>query len=87
MANKKRSAVSRFNYHKARATDRTITENKRIYSRNWIDGFTDKHARQNYSAVCSEISAKKGRMSKTYSVILNGYRNGLKAQIERGKTK
>lgn len=87
MAKKKRSVATRFNFHKARATDRTVTENKRIYSRNWLDGFTDNHARQNYSAVCSEIAAKKGKISKAYSVMLNGYRNGLKAQIERGKRK
>lgn len=82
--NKKRYTVAdRAAYHRARSSNANISENKKLYSRNWLDGFSDPHAKSNYPAVCSEIQRKKGQMSKEYSVSLFGYKNGLKAKLAK----
>jgi hypothetical protein len=80
---KKLSVSTRFRFHSARLNDKTVTKNKRLYSREWIDGYTDSHPRENYFAVCSEIKRKRGRISKEHSIMLNGFRNGLKAQLNK----
>ena len=80
-----RTIAERVNYHTKRLNSAKATENQKIYSRNWLDGFYDRHADVNYSAVCSEISAKKGRMSRAYSINLHAYRNGAKAQLDNKK--
>lgn len=82
MAKKKYSAASRERYHKSRVNSNNVSKNKKLYSREWLDGFTDPHAAQNYQCVCSEIKSKKGHVSRDYSIILHGYRNGLKAQLD-----
>ena len=85
MAKKRKqySPAARANYHKRRMNNSAVSEGKRVYSKNWVEGFTDSHAKTNYNAVLTEISAKKGRMSKDYAAVLYGYKNGLKAQLEK----
>ncbi|MDE7215817.1 MAG: hypothetical protein K2O08_03320 [Clostridia bacterium] len=83
--NKKRKkfAVSRrYAYHNKRLNDRNISENKRIYSKQWIDGYNDPYVKTNYDAVCDEIQRSKGKISRNYSIVLNGYKNGLKARLK-----
>lgn len=82
MAKRKYSVSSRVAYHRARANSSKTSVRKKAYSLNWLDGYTDTHARNNYAAVCSEISRKKGHMTRNERVMLYGYRNGLKAQLE-----
>lgn len=83
MAKKNYAIEQRARYHKERVDNQKVSENKRYYSRNWLDGYTDSRAENNYRAVCSEISAKKGHMSKEHSIMLNGYKNGLKAKLSK----
>ena len=89
MARKRYSIKDRAAYHKSRMDDSTISVNKRSYSRQWMDGFTDKHPRENYLAVRDEIRFEKSRgpMSKDKKLLLYGYRNGLKAQLDRNTGK
>ena len=87
MARERYSIKDRAAYHKSRMDDSTISVNKRSYSRHWMDGFTDKHPSDNYRAICAEIRAKKGRMSSTDRRLFYGYRNGLKAQLDRNAGK
>ena len=89
MARKRYSIKDRAAYHKSRMTAEGIGGYKQYYSLRWIEGFTDKRPRENYQAVCANIRAKKSRgpMSKDEKVILYGYRNGLKAQLDRNAGK
>lgn len=80
---KKYTVEQRANFHKRRVNNTKVSENKQCYSRNWLDGYTDTHAENNYKAVCAEIKQKKGHVSKPYSIVLHGYRNGLKAQLDK----
>lgn len=79
---KKYSVSERVDYHKKRVQDPKVSEGKKIYSREWLGGFNDKHAENNYAAVCSEIQKRKGHMPRQAAVVLFGYRNGLKAKIQ-----
>ena len=83
MAKRRYSVEARAAYHRARVDSRNISANKKFYSRNWLDGFTDKHPYENYQAVCSEISRKKKNASRNVRISLYGYRNGLKAQLDK----
>ena len=83
MAKRKYSVSSRVAYHRARANSSKTSVRKKAYSLNWLDGYTDRYARDNYAAVCSEISRKKGKLTRNERAMLYGYRNGLKAQLEK----
>lgn len=85
MAKKRYNLNDRLKFHKNRVNNPNISEGKRIYSRHWLDGFTDSHAKNNYSAICCEIDRKKGRCSRTESIVLHGYKNGLKANLDSRK--
>ena len=85
MAKKRYSVQARAAYHEKRMNDSKVSKKKRDYSRFWIDGYNNKYARDNYAAVNQEIRMKKGRMSSTDRVILYGWRNGMKAQLESKK--
>ena len=83
MAKKKFSFCDKVEYHKARLANPNVSENKKCYSRNWLDGCNDRFAKNNYSAVCKEIEYKKGLVPKDYLISLYGYKNGLKANLDK----
>lgn len=89
MARKRYSIKDRAAYHKSRMNAEGIGGYKQYYSLRWIEGFTDKRPRENYLAVRDEIRFEKrrGPMSKDKKVVLYGYRNGLKAQLDRNAGK
>lgn len=76
MARKKYSVAQRKSFHEKRVLDKTVSENKRVYSKSWFDGYSDTHASNNYPAVLSEISARKRRRvpHSVYDVTLQGYK-------------
>lgn len=86
---KKYSVTDRLRFHQARVNNPQVSENKRWYSRNWLEGYHDWHAKNNYSAVCSEIEYKKrNKCLKESAPGLFGYKNGLAAQLsEKNKMK
>ena len=73
MAKKRYSAQARAAYHKSRVKNADTPAGKKTYSLNWLDGYTDSYARGNYSAVCSEISRKQGKMSRDERAVLYGF--------------
>ncbi len=83
------SVKEKFEYHRLRSSQISKIDIKsRCYSSGWCDGFTDTHPRQNLSAVNNEINYVKKNIknSKEKSIKLadlNGYRNGLMAQIKK----
>ena len=81
------SITQRLDFHKKRAQSSNISVNKKSYSLNWLDGFNDTHAENNYRAVCAEIAAKKqrGGLTRNERIVLNGYKNGLKANLDNRK--
>lgn len=81
-AKKSYSFDEKVKYHQKRLEDPKVSDNKKCYSRNWLDGFQDRFARNNYSAVCTEIKYKEGRVPKEYLIPLYGYKNGIKANLE-----
>lgn len=81
----KYSAAEIAAYHKKRLEDPNVSENQKCYSRNWLDGFNDRFARNNYSAVCTELKYKKGKVPREYLIPLFGYRNGIKANLNTKK--
>lgn len=86
MAKKKRySFQDRASYHNSRKDDVNVSESKRIYSRKWVDGYYGSNVDQKYSSVCSEISACKVKMGRSTRAFLYGYRNGLKARMDKDK--
>lgn len=88
MAKKRYSIKDRAAYHKSRVDDSHLSDNKRLYSRQWLDGFTDKHPRENYDACRAEIRKRKvTALSNGEKSLLFGYRNGLKAQLDRNAGK
>lgn len=72
-------------YHKRRLVDNKVSDNKKCYSKNWLDGYLDEHARNNYNAVCHEIKSRKGTLTKDYAICLYGFKNGLKAKLKKQK--
>ena len=86
MARKKRKKYSirqKSDYHEKRVYDSTLSENKRIYSRNWLEGLDDYFAKSNLEACNSEIKKRRkaGVKVNSYDIGLYGYRNGLKARL------
>lgn len=82
---KKFSYADKVKYHERRVNNPNVSEGKKAYSRSWLDGVHDTHAKSNYSAICHEIEYKKGRCSRIESIVLNGFKNGLKAKIDSKK--
>lgn len=82
MAKNNYSIKEKVVYHKRRLVDNRVSKNKKCYSKNWLDGYFDEHAKNNYKAVCNEIKARKGTLTKDYSICLYGYKNGLKTKLK-----
>lgn len=82
---KKYTVQERAEYHEKRANSYDVSLRKKSYSKNWLEGYNDSYAKQNYVAVCSEITAKKknGGLLRNEAVALYGYRNGLKAKLSK----
>lgn len=79
------SAGQRRLYHEKRANSPEVSENKKLYSRNELDGFPDSHAESNYSAVKSEIVSRKRNKAShsSYNIMLHSYKNGLSAKLKK----
>lgn len=82
---KKYSVAERVSYHENRAESSAVSDNQRYYSRHWLDGYNDPHAENNYRAINAEIKRNKPYMNRSDAVVYYGYRNGLKAQLEKSK--
>ena len=84
---KKYSVYDREKYHKSRLQDPRVSEKKKIYSRHWLDGFTDERANVNYIPTRNERDwrIKNGQMYNR--AVYDGYLNGAKAQFEKRKLK
>lgn len=85
MKRKKYSYDDRSRYHQSRVGNPNVSDNKQLYSREWIHGYMDEHAEFNYSGVCSELKSRGKRAPRDDKIMLNAYRNGLKAQLEKAK--
>lgn len=81
---KKFSFSDKVNYHKARLNNSSVSENKKIYSRHWLAGSTDPHAKFNYASVCEDLKHKKFH-SRGERIMYTAYRNGLKANLDSQK--
>ncbi len=82
---KKYSVNERVEYHKKRINSFDSSIRAKSYSMSWLEGYNDSYAKQNYSAVCSEITARKknGRLTRNESAVLYGFKNGLKARLSK----
>lgn len=83
MAKKNYTLEQRKKYHEKRVSNTKTSERKRSYSRSWLDGYNDKHAKTNLAAVKNEIAERKKKNvpRSSYDVMLQGYRNGLAAKV------
>lgn len=88
MAKKKRkfSIEERAEYHSNRLKNPSVSENKKLYSRHWLYGFKDTHAKTNLSSLRSEKEYRKkiGQYDKSASCMYNGSIAGTKARIDLG---
>lgn len=75
----------RSRYHQSRIGNPNVSDKKQLYSREWIQGYMDEHAEFNYRGVCSELKSRGKKAPRDYKIMLNAYRNGLKAQLEKSK--
>lgn len=85
MKKKKYTIQERAEYHKKRINSFDSSIRAKSYSMSWLEGYNDSYAKQNYSAVCSEINARKknGRLTRNESAVLYGFKNGLKARLSK----
>ena len=83
---KKFSIESRAAFHKKRSTDSHVSEGKRFYSRQWLDGFNDVHAKHNITATKIEKAHMRemGLLTRDQSIFYDGYIRGCKARIDSG---
>ena len=79
---RKYSPMEKNIFHEKRLRSDSVSENKRIYSKNWIEGFLDPHYRTNLSACNDEIKERRRNKVKvnSYDIGLYGYRNGLRTR-------
>ncbi len=86
MARKKYSPMERYQFHRKRLIDSKTTDYQKAYSKNWVEGFEDDHAKVNYSALKNSKAYRKriGKYDKDYSVMINGSLAGTKARIDSG---
>ena len=79
--------MERYQFHSKRLIDPKATENQKLYSKSWVLGFDDGHAKVNYSSLKTEKSFRKriGQLSIEASVIFNGEIAGSKARIRKRK--
>ena len=84
MARKKYSTKQKLNYHSNRLKRSNVSENKKTYSRHWLEGYNDPHYKFNLSGAKSELKGRRKNKVpfSTYDIMLLGYKNGL---VERNK--
>ena len=58
---RKYSFSEKLKYHTQRAKGDVMTDNKALYSTQWLEGANDKHAENNFSAVKSEIRSRRAK--------------------------
>lgn len=56
---RKYSLAEKAKYHKNRLQSPKATENQKVYSRNWLDGFNDEHVNDNFQAIKKELNQRK----------------------------
>ena len=83
MAKRKYTATEIAAYYQKRLHNKNVTENQRIYSKSWLDGYADAYAKKNYLAVCGEIKRVKGKVPRSRMADYYGYKNGLKAKLNK----
>lgn len=76
---KRYSCAEKIKYHTTRASS-NASEKKKLYSKNWLDGVNDDHAKSNLSAIETEIAFRKKRKLPISSGYY-GYRNGLRCRV------
>ena len=83
---KKYSTQDKVNYHKKRINDKSLSEDKRYYSRTWLSGFLDRHADYNSKVAKREYSDRKikGKVSKDEHIM---YQATIRGTTERAKLK
>ena len=89
--NKKQYSVDqKVRYHHRRINGyEKATDNQVVYSGAWLDGYYDERAKNNLSAVKSEISRRRRDKIpfSQYDVNLVGYRNGLSSKLKKEERK
>lgn len=96
MAKKKYSAKQKADYHQKRLRS-SVSDNKKAYSRNWLEGFKDSHAVNNLGPTKSELADRldyikhnKSNMSKSElasikrnnNIVFRAYINGAKTRVD-----
>lgn len=78
------STTQKIEYHANRLKNSRISDDKKVYSRNWLEGYNDPHYKFNLGGAKSELSARRKNKVpfSNYDIGLLGYENGLR---ERNK--
>ena len=76
------SIKSRVAYHTARSSCANLSEGKRLYSKNWIEGYNDPRPQSSYSWASHMLSGKV-RLSREQVIACRGFRAGIKAQLQK----
>lgn len=76
---KRYSCAEKVKYHTFRMHS-NVGEKKKSYSKNWLDGYNDDHAKSNLSAIETEIDYRKKQKLPICSGDY-GYRNGLRCRV------
>ena len=89
MARKNYTPREKEAYHTNRVNNPHVSDEKKLYSKQWLDGFHDKNAEFNFPGVCHEINYRKKDKDtpRNYKIMLNAYKNGLKANLDSQKRK
>lgn len=72
--------MDKLTYHRGRLNSSHVSDNKKIYSNGWLDGYHDSHYKSNLIAVKSEIrTRRKNKVPfSSYDIDLIGFHNGMK---------
>lgn len=89
MARKNYTPREKEAYHTNRVNNPHVSDEKKLYSQKWIDGFHDKHAEFNFRSVSYEIKClkKDKNTPRDHKIMLNAYKNGLKTNLDSQKRK
>ena len=89
------SIAERERFHRNRVNSSKATDSQKVYSRHWLDGFSDEHADNNLKAVTGELARRKKlikeRENEVKSIksvnrdVLSGYIRGLQAGLNKRK--
>lgn len=83
---KRYTIAEKLDYHTKRKDSEKATVNQRCRSREWCDGYNDRHYKNNLIAAQGEFDRRKGDKSKDNrdycNNILKPYIRGMKARSE-----